>query len=227
MPSLACFINNIMKKIIYIENAVKEIDSPEFAHTKQILEVNEVETENGKYKIEKIMEHENQVHIFFKIKDEKYFLCISLDKQSGKVIFPSIQNSNYCYLYASSETKSLEELASYTKIKYTKGYSKGDIIKRANTQKIVKVSSIYFELLETECYETEEAIERLLDKLSEDKQGIKELIKHSNAVIEICKNQYVSANAGIAFSKELLQRLSEFEIGIDVDTYICGKEFMS
>ena len=32
-----------MKKIIYIENAVKEIDSPEFAHTKQILEVNEVE----------------------------------------------------------------------------------------------------------------------------------------------------------------------------------------
>lgn len=227
MPSLACFINNIMKKIIYIENAVKEIDSPEFAHTKQILEVNEVETENGKYKIEKIMEHENLVHIFFKIKDEKYFLCISLDKQSGKVIFPSIQNSNYCYLYASSETKSLEELASYTKIKYTKGYSKGDIIKRANTQKIVKVSSIYFELLETECYETEEAIERLLDKLSEDKQGIKELIKHSNAVIEICKNQYVSANAGIAFSKELLQRLSEFEIGIDIDTYICGKEFIS
>ena len=173
------------------------------------------------------MEHENQVHIFFKIKDEKYFLCISLDKQSGKVIFPSIQNSNYCYLYATSETKSLEELASYTKIKYTKGYSKGDIIKRANTQKIVKVSSIYFELLETECYETEEAIEKLLDKLSEDKQGIKELIKHSNAVIEICKNQYVSANAGMAFSKELLQRLSEFEIGIDIDTYICGKEFIS
>lgn len=216
-----------MKKNIYIKNAVKEIDSPEFAHTKQILEVNEVETENGKYKIEKIMEHENQVHIFFKIKDEKYFLCISLDKQSGKVIFPSIQNSNYCYLYATSETKSLEELASYTKIKYTKGYSKGDIIKRANTQKIVKVSSIYFELLETECYETEEAIEKLLDKLSEDKQGIKELIKHSNAVIEICKNQYVSANAGTAFSKELLQRLSEFEIGIDIDTYICGKEFIS
>ena len=216
-----------MKKIIYIENAVKEIDSPEFAHTKQILEVNEVETENGKYKIEKIMEYENQVHIFFKIKDEKYFLCISLDKQSGKVIFPSIQNSNYCYLYATSETKSLEELASYTKIKYTKGYSKGDIIKHANTQKIEKISSIYFELLETECYETEEAIKRLLDKLSEDKQGIKELIKHSNAVIEICKNQYVSANAGMAFSKELLQRLSEFEIGIDIDTYICGKEFIS
>ena len=71
-PALACFINNIMEKIIYIENAVKEIDSPEFAHTKQILEVNEVETENGKYKIEKIMEHENQVHIFFKIKDHSY-----------------------------------------------------------------------------------------------------------------------------------------------------------
>ena len=32
-----------MKKNIYIKNAVKEIDSPEFAHTKQILEVNEVE----------------------------------------------------------------------------------------------------------------------------------------------------------------------------------------
>ncbi|MGN0749559.1 MAG: hypothetical protein ACI4LS_03600 [Treponema sp.] len=58
------FLINKMKKEMYIENAVKEIDSPEFAHTKQILEVNEIETENGKYKIENIIEHENQVDIF-------------------------------------------------------------------------------------------------------------------------------------------------------------------
>ena len=123
----------------------------------------------------------------------------------------------------------LVTLCIHAQPKYDKfGFAAPTIPKpKANTQKIVKVSSIYFELLETECYETEEAIEKLLDKLSEDKQGIKELIKHSNAVIEICKNQYVSANAGMAFSKELLQRLSEFEIGIDIDTYICGKEFIS
>lgn len=216
-----------MEKLTYIENAVKEINSPEFANTKQILEVNEVETENGKYKVENIIELESRVDVFFNIKGEKYFLCVSLDKQNGKVVFSSVRNSNYCYLYATSETKSLEELASYTKIKYTKGHSKGDVIERANAQKIEKVSSIYFELLDSECYETEEAIEKLLDKLSEDKQGIKELIKNSSAVIEICKNQYVSANAGMFLSKELLQRLSEFEIGIDIDTYICGKKFIN
>lgn len=217
----------MMEKQIYIKNAVKEINSPEFAYTKQILEVNEIEKENGQYKIANILERENQVDIFFNIKEEKYFLRISLDRKSGEVLFPDIRNSNYCYLYATSETETLKELASYTKIKYTDGHSKGDIVKHANRQKEEKVSSIYFELLDTDCYETEEAIEKLLDKLSEDKEGIKNLIKNSNAVIEICKNLYVSANSGFALSSELLKRLSEFEIGIDIDSYICGKKFIS
>ena len=191
------------------------------------MEVNEVEKENGQYKIANILERENQVDVLFNIKEENYFLCISLDKESGEVIFPDIRNSNFCYLYATSETKSLEELASYTKIKYTDGHSKGDIVKYATIQREEKVSSIYFELLDTDCYETEEAIEKLLDKLSEDKEGVKELIKNSNAVIEVCKNLYVSANAGFALSSEIVKRLSEFEIGIDIDTYICGKKFIS
>ena len=62
-----------MEKINYIEIAIKEIESPEFAHTKQILEVNEIEQENGQYKIEDIIENDSAVNIYFKIKDENYF----------------------------------------------------------------------------------------------------------------------------------------------------------
>ena len=62
-----------MKKINYIKIAIKEIDSPEFAHTKQILEVNEIEQENGQYKIEDIIENDTAVNIYFKINRKDHF----------------------------------------------------------------------------------------------------------------------------------------------------------
>lgn len=216
-----------MEKINYIEIAIKEIKSPEFAHTKQILEVNEIEQENGQYKIEDIIENDTAVNIYFKIKDENYFFCISISKETGEVVFPSIRNSNYCYFFAISESKSLEELASYTSIKYTSGYSKGEVRKAGNKHKISNHSCIKFDLLKSKCYETEEAIEKLLDELGKDKEGIKNLIENSSAIIEICKYQYVSANAGFSLSKELIKKLNDFQIGIDIDTYICGKKFIS
>ena len=216
-----------MEKRKYLEKAIKEIESPEFAHTKQILEVNDVEKENGHYKIEDVIENKEKIDIYFNIKNEKYFLCISINKETDEVIFPSIKNSNHCYFFATSETKSLKELASYTKIKYTSGYSKGEERKIGKKQKIANHSCIEFDLLKSNVYETEEAIEKLLDKLEEDKEGIINLIKNSSAIIEICKYQYVSANAGFSLSNNLIKRLNEFQIGIDVDTYICGKEFIS
>lgn len=216
-----------MERQKYIETAIKEIKSPEFAHTKQILEVNEVEKENGQYKIEGIIENDTCINIYFKIKDEEYFLWIPIDKETGEVIFPDVRNSNHCCLSATSETKSLEELASYTTIKYTSGYSKGEVRKFGNKQRIYNHSRIRFELLESNCYETEEAIEKLLDELEKDKEGIKKLIKNSSAIIDICKYQYVSANAGLSLSDDLIKRLNDFQISVDIDTYICGKPFIS
>ena len=216
-----------MEKIKYIEKAIKEIESPEFAHTKQILEVNEVEKENGQYKIEDIIENDTGINIYFKIKDEEYFLCIIIDKETGEVIFPDVSNSNHCCFSATSETKSLEELASYTTIKYTSGYSKGEVRKIGNKQRVANHTCIEFDLLNSKCYETEEAIEKLLDELEKDKEGIKKLIKNSSAIIDICKYQYISANAGLSLSDDLIKRLNDFQVGIDIDTYICGKEFIS
>ena len=212
-----------MQKSDYIAAAVREIESPEFAYTRQILDVNEVAMEDGRYKVEDVIEKENRVDVFFAIKDQQYFLRISLDKESGEVVFPNIQNANYCYLDAVSETKSLSELASFTKIKYTGGYSKGDVLKFGNRERTAKLSSISFELLDTLCLDTEDAIGKLLDKLSADKDGIKKLIENSDAVIRVCKNQYVSANAGFSMSPALVKRLSEFGLGIDIDTYIVGE----
>ena len=82
-------------------------------------------------------------------------------------------------------------------------------------------------MLKSKCYETEEAIEKLLNELGKDKEGIKNLIENSSAIIEICKYQYVSANAGFSLSKALIKKPNDFQIGIDIDTYTCGKEFIS
>lgn len=216
------------KYIDYINIASAEIANPKWEQIKQILEVITVEKESNGYKVYSVLEFENQVRVYFNIKNEEYFLCIAIDKFTKEFEYSTLSNYNHCYLYVTSETKSLSELSAYTKLKYTKGYSKGDErILLNGKKKIENVSSITFDLLDRNCYETEDAIEKLLDKLAEDKKGIKNLIKNSNAIIQIRKIQYVSGNAGLSFSEQLIKKLNEFELGVDIDTYIAGNAFIS
>ena len=208
----------------YIAIASHEISHPEWAHTKQILEVNEIEQDTDGYKVYAIIEKDDLVYIYFNIKEEAYYLRIIIEKYTKRLRMPDIINASYCYLTAISQNKTLSELASYTKFKYTDGYSKGDKIKNG---RIANVSYIKFALLDKDCYFAEEAIELLLNKLSEDKDGIKKLVQNSDAIIEVKNSQYVSANAGFSLSSEIIKKLNDFGLGFDIDTYICGKPFIS
>lgn len=66
----------------YIDSATKEILNPTFEATKQFLEVNEIEFENGLPKVERLdlSYSENIVAIFFPFKDRDFFLEIHLQK---------------------------------------------------------------------------------------------------------------------------------------------------
>ena len=219
---------NRNKYIDYINIASAEITNPKWEQTKQILEVNTVEKESNGYKVYSVLEFENKVCVYFNIKNEEYFLRIDIDKFTKEYEYSTLSNYNHCYLSVISETKTLFELSAYTKLKYTNGYSRGDErILLNGKKKIEKVSSMTFDLLELNCYETEDAIEKLLEKLDEDKKGIKNLITNSNAIIQIRKIQYVSGNAGVCFSEQLIKKLNEYELGVDIDTYIAGKAFIS
>lgn len=67
----------------YIDKAIQEILHPEFAVTKQYLEVCEIEIENGLPKIARISENyiENRVIIYFAVKKDEYFIEVYLTKK--------------------------------------------------------------------------------------------------------------------------------------------------
>ena len=175
--------------------------------------------ENNEFVIERISDSEKEVTIYFKVAEERYFLAVGIEKSTSN-FWVFIENANKCYLTATSEILSLEELSKFTNLKYSEGWSKGDL--RKNGKSKHTFSRISFEILDSESYSTEEALGLLLEYLSKHKEEIISLSKKSNAYISVCKYQYISANAGLHLDKTLIGKLNELNLPIDIDTYICG-----
>ena len=134
-----------------------------------------------------------------------------------------MQNSTYCYLTASSDHMTLEEMAKLTKLNYSNGATKGEKIKHGGRGGYYQYSFIDYKFTDKTSYELEESLNMLLDELEKDKNGIKNLIERTNACINICKHQYISANAGIHFDKEIIRRINELNLDIDIDIYCVGE----
>ncbi|GHU10545.1 hypothetical protein FACS1894151_09990 [Spirochaetia bacterium] len=53
----------------------------------------------------------------------------------------------------------------------------------------------------------------VLDELEKDIDGIKKLTEKAYTIIEICKYQYISGNAGININEKLIKRLNNLNLG--------------
>ena len=221
---MAVILEKIVEKEIYLKKAIEEILNPTLEITKQYLEVLEVELENGKPKVERFEENfnENIIAIYFKIKEERFFLEIHLNKHTNEVDFVWIQNSHRTYFTATSENLTYPELEKILEKEQTEGWSKGELQKNGNSK--YTFSRISFEPTKCEAYELNKQLEILLTELEQKKENIRKLSEIANAKISVCKYQYISANAGISFEKELIERMNNLNLGIDIDTYIVGKE---
>lgn len=209
----------------YIECAIREIEEQSFELTKQYLKANAIQKENNQYVIERISEQTEDITIYFKIYREKFFLGICIYKKAIEVTWAFIENSNECHLTASSDCLSLEELSRHLPFKYSKGWTKGEICNNGKSHH--EFSRIFFKILPSHCYDTEEALSLLLDLLAKHKEEVDKLAKVSNLYISICKHQYLSANAGLHLSADLIRRLNEFNLAVDIDTYIVGQPVIS
>jgi hypothetical protein len=119
----------------------------------------------------------------------------------------------------------LDEMAKISKLKIFDGISKGE--KNKSGKRTYSYSRVEYKFIKETSYELEESLNMLLDELENDKKGIKKLVKETDALIEIIKYQYVSANAGITIDRETIKRLEKLNLEIDIDMYISGKEFIS
>jgi len=208
----------------YIDKAIEEILVPAFAVTKQYLEVNEVQFENGKPKVERVdLDYgENLAAIYFPFKDERYFLQINLQKiPEIKVDFVHTESGNRTCLTATSETLTFDELAKSLPFEPLTGWSKGDFRKNGKSQH--SFSRVSYEPFSSEAYEMEKQLEILLTELEKDADSVRRLTEKATTYISVCKHQYVSGNAGVHFDIEIIKRLSKLNLSVDIDTYIVGK----
>jgi Domain of unknown function (DUF4279) len=206
----------------YIDKAIEEILNPAFAVTKQYLEVNEVQFENGVPKVERVdLDYaDNLVSVYFPFKDECYFLQINLVKTPIiKVDFISTESGHRTYLTATSYDLTYEQLAQNLTFKPLTGWSKGDLKNESSHNKFSRIS---FEPFKSKAYKLEKQLELLLTELEKDVENLRRLTEKATTYISICKYQYISGNAGIHFSIEIINRLSKLNLSIDIDTYIVG-----
>lgn len=211
-----------MEKDIYLQKAIEEILNPKLEITKQYLEVLEVKFKEGKPEVERFEDNfsENNIAIYFKIKRERFFLEIHLNKKSKEIDSVYIQNGHRVYLTATSENRTYLELKNLLDLKNTEGWSKGDL--RLNGNSKHTFSRISFEPIKCKAYELNQLLDLLLTELEKNSEKIKKFTKIANVILSVCKYQYISGNAGISFDNKLIRRMNNLNLGIEIDTYIVG-----
>jgi len=216
-----------MKDYDIIQKAIEEIESKTFGVTKQFLDVHEVVYDGNCPKIERIDKDRDDgtVIAYFPIKDEKFYLAISIDTEP-QVSVKGVGTVPYCCVYfrATSEILSFQDLSVMTILKSTGGWSKGD--RRKSTTIFRKYSSIHFEP-NPEPDEFEDKLKKLLDFLDQDKSGVNSLVERANGYIQVAM-EFHNGNTmlgGPHIDKNLMKRMALLNLGIDFDLYANGNLF--
>jgi hypothetical protein len=213
------------QELPYIEAARQELLNPTLELTKQHLAVLDIQTENGLPEVARVnLNHSNNiVAVYFKVKNERFFVVVNLDKQPKiEPLFTWVESGHRVYLMATSDNLNFQKLSSYLTLQPLIGWSKGDM--RANGKSEHTFSRVAFEPDKNEAYDLEEKLMGLLTILEQNTEGVKKLTENADAYISVCRHQYISGNAGIHLDIATIIRLQKLNLGIDIDTYIVGTE---
>ncbi len=207
----------------YIDIAIEELLNPELGTTKQYLEVCELEYEDGQPKVSRVNRNllEHWVDVYFRVKVARYYIVVHLKTDPEIEVYAVWAESGHMvYLSAVSEKLTFDELASFTRLTPSGGWSIGARKQFKNSER--DFSRINYEPIKNQAYGLDEKLNLLLDELETDIEGVVELTKNAYAYISVCKYQYISANAGISLDIQTINRLNKLNLGIDIDTYIVG-----
>jgi len=214
-----------MDKDRYVSTAIQELLNPTFEVTRQHLEVMDVELENELPRVARInLElHDETVAVYFYIKNERFFIVVNVSKVNSKLVeWVWIESGHRVYLTAISKIQSFLELSKYFPFSDLTGWSIGEL--RKNGKSKHQFTRVSYEPILNEAYSLEEKLIYLLKELEEYSEAMQKLVEHTGAYISVCRNQYISANAGIHLNCDIIHRLSSMNLELDIDTYISGNE---
>lgn len=207
-----------------IKKAISELERPTFGTTEQYLAVHSIEVENGIPRIERIdcESFPKSTAVYFSVKDEPFFLCVYISKETNEITNVGTENGIQVYLTATSENLTFAELSEIIKLKGLTGWSVNEL--RAKGKGKYNFSRLSFEPIKSRAYDLESKLRLLLTELETDLSGIKELAEKANTYISIHCQQYIDGNKGIHLDRETIDRISKLSLSVDFDQYIFGTE---
>jgi hypothetical protein len=210
------------------EVAIEEIDQINFAITRQLLKVHTLEYEHGRPKIAKIELHPNlgRAIVHFQIKGERIFFTVFLDTEPKvKVVWTNITEGSRVIFKVTSETIRLDKISSLTKIPPTCSWDIG--APHPNGHGKHTFSLFGFEPITEMAGDVESKINTLLDKLEQDREGIRKMSAMANSYIQIHWHGYYGNGmlGGFQLNKVTISRLANLQLAIDFDLYADGNPF--
>ncbi|HLP20414.1 MAG TPA: DUF4279 domain-containing protein [Chitinophagales bacterium] len=208
----------------FIDKARQELQIPTFELTKQYLAVLQIQMDNGIAAVARVnINHStNLVAVYFKVVKEDFFVVVNVTKSPDlKIDWVWIELGHRVYLTATSEELDFSQLSGFLTLTPLTGWSKGDL--QPNNKMHYKFSRVSFELNKELPFDLEEKLEDLVTALENDSEGIINLSKVAYISIVVYRYQYVSGNAGIELTSNMINRLAKLNLGISFDQYISGK----
>ena len=209
-----------------IDIVSKELRDKTHGVTEQYLAVHQPIYKDNQLVVSRIDKdtYKESIIIYFPVADEKFYFTAIIGKEDHKFWSLNTEPWHRVHFTVTSDTKTLTDLASFTKLKYTDGFSNGDL--RPNGKSKYNFSRINF-LPNPEPDTFENKLRHLLDFLETDKEGVKKLSDIANGYISVAMEIH-DANGMIGgpnIDKDSVRRMSELNLSIDFDLYLSGHPF--
>jgi hypothetical protein len=207
-----------MTDSLIIEKAIDEVETKTFGLTKQFLEIHKLAYVDNKPKIARVdTDKKDEAIVYFNVEGEKFFLAVYIDTTPiTSVRWTNTEAYHSVYLRASSTKYTLSELAELTKLKSTREKTK----RERNT--------IDFEP-NPEADEFGDKLNKLLDYMERDKEGIEQLIKKADYCYIQVYSSFHNGNTligGHHIDKDQIKRISNLNLDIDFDISADGNFFV-
>jgi len=205
--------------------AIAEVLQPEFELTKQYLNVNELIFKEDVPVIETVIidKGKNEARVYFPVKGENYYFLIYMDiRPLIKVRIMCMAAGNWVSLYVISKNTSLKKLLRTSGMEPTSKWEKGE--KRTCGRGTYRFSGFTIQPDETKAGEVEEKIEKLLNQLRPHNEEIQKLLEIADVELDIAYFGYKDEMWGLNFKSELIQKMAELGISIDIDLYASGPD---
>lgn len=213
----------IDEKIINIE--IEEILNPTFAFTKQLLEVNKIVFHEGCpliARLDRDDEDDGTIIAYFKVENEDYFFAVYLDTvPEVKVRWVGMEAGNSVYIIVRSEVMTSEELIAIAGVTPNKKWNKGDFINKYRTH---DDSGFIFEPNPEKADELENKIAKILKLIEPQKNNFINLAQVANVGLQLSYYGYQGQMWGWNITPDVLKKLAELNIWVDLDLYASGPE---